>query len=384
MEDAGLVAGGELLGPGGGAVLVEEKLAHLLGVGGLVELVEHLGGFVTGVVKDVTVNEWIPQFETEETMVYYEGFKEETGSVKYPQSMIYDFDGSVKIVTASVPDYENKSIEEIETVINNGLSAGNSQLIDARIAITSKEVEKMAVGVYREAYAEKNGTALSGVDLTLFSDSLLDTSIEKYRDRVSDYASEEGVISAAEYFYDLVIVAADEGQMINLGEFVILEEPTAYDIEGAWEVTETITNVRSDIVDVFTWVSGLVLDKESVDQAASRFYDTEETGSFHMNIVATGSNTLEITTFFEDENGELIVETATGTMKKGVIYFDDMDEEDVSFYEAYEKDLQFVFYGYGNDRYMSGSGTANMKLLDVSADIFFYGTRTSADELWTY
>ena len=61
-----------------------------------------------------------------------------------------------------------------------------------------------------------------------------------------------------------------------------------------------------------------------------------------------------------------------------------MDEEDVSFYEAYEKDLQFVFYGYGNDRYMSGSGTANMKLLDVSADIFFYGTRTSADELWTY
>ncbi len=339
---------------------------------------------MTGVVKPVTVNEWIPQFETEETMVYYEGFKEETGSVKYPQSMVYDFDGSVKIVTASVPDYENKSIEEIETVINNGLSAGNTQLIDARIAITSKEVEKMAVDVYREAYSEKNGTALSGVDLTLFSDSLLDTSIEKYRDRVSDYAAEEGVISAAEYFYDLVIVAADEGQMINLGEFVILEEPTAYDIEGAWEVTETITNVRSDIVDVFTWVSGLVLDKESVDQAASRFYDTEETGTFHMNIVATGSNTLEITTFFEDENGELIVETASGTMKKGVIYFDDMDEEDVSFYEAYEKDLQFVFYGYGNDRYMSGSGTANMKLLDVSADIFFYGTRTSADELWTY
>lgn len=340
---------------------------------------------MTGVVKDVTVNEWIPQFETEETMVYYEGFKEETGSVKYPQSMVYEFDGSVKIVTASVPDYENKSIEEIESVINDSISAGYSQFKNSRITVSSKEVEKMAVNVYREAYAEKNGTALSGVDLTLFSDSLLDTSIEKYRDRVSDYAPEEGVISAAEYFYDLVIVAADEGQMINLGEFVILDEPTVYDIEGAWEVTETLTNVNSGFMDVVVWISGFILDQETIDEAGADFYNTEETVTVHMNIVATGSNTVEITSIGEDENGELSIKTATGTMKKGVVYLDaDVDEEDAKYTEAYDKDVQLVFYGYGNDRYMSGSGTAVMKLFDITADEYFYGTRTSADELWTY
>ena len=205
---------------------------------------------MTGITKSVTINDWIPQYETDETLIYYEGFKEETGSVKYPQSIVYDFDGSVKIVTASVSNYENKTLEEIEKVINDSLSAGNSKLKEARIAVSSKEVEKMAVSVLREAYAENNGTELSGVDLSLFSDYLLESSIEKYREKVSDYAQTEEYIGVAEYFYNEVNLAAYEGRMLSLEEFVILEEPTVYDIEGAWEVTMTVNNVRSGFMDV--------------------------------------------------------------------------------------------------------------------------------------
>ena len=339
---------------------------------------------MTGITRSVTANDWILQYETDETLIYYEGFKEETGSVKYPQSIVYDFDGSVKIVTAAVSNYENMTLEEIEKVINNSLSAGNSKLKDARIAVSSKEVEKMAVSVLREAYAEKNGTELNGVDLSLFSDYLLETSIEKYREKVSDYAETEEVISAAEYFYNEVNLAVYEGRMLNLAEFVILEEPTVYDIEGAWEVTQTVTNVRSGFMDIVGTVGSWIIGEDAVNEAASGFYETEETINVHVNIVATGSNTVEITSIAEDENGEIIVQTSTGTMKKGVIYFDDIDEEDVKTTEAYEKDTQLVFYGYGDERYMSGTGTYVLQLFDVSADIYYYGTRTSADELWTY
>ncbi|MBO4776492.1 MAG: hypothetical protein J5515_07740 [Lachnospiraceae bacterium] len=339
---------------------------------------------MTGITKSVTINDWIPQYETDETLIYYEGFKEETGSVKYPQSIVYDFDGSVKIVTASVSNYENKTLEEIEKVINDSLSAGNSKLKEARIAVSSKEVEKMAVSVLREAYAENNGTELSGVDLSLFSDYLLESSIEKYREKVSDYAQTEEYIGVAEYFYNEVNLAAYEGRMLSLEEFVILEEPTVYDIEGAWEVTMTVNNVRSGFMDVVGTVAGWLIGEDAVNEAASDFYAMEETVTVNVNIVATGSNTVEITSIGEDENGEMIVSTTTGTMKKGVVYLDNPDEEDIKTTEAYEEDTQLVFYGYGDDRYMSGSGTYVLKLFDVSADIYYYGTRTSADELWTY
>ncbi len=338
---------------------------------------------MTGIIKSVTVNEWIPQYETDETLVYYEGFKEETESVKYPQSIVYDFDGSVKIVTASVSNYENKSLEEIVKVINDSLSAGNSKLKEARIAVSGKEVEKMAVSVLREADAENKGTELNGVDLSLFDDYLLDTAIEKYREKVADYAETEEVISAAEYFYDSVVSAADEGKMLDLEEFVILEEPTVNDIEGAWEVTQTVTNVHSGVVDVIGSVAEWIIGEDAVNEATSNFTSMEETDTIHVNIVATGSDTVEITSIGE-KDGEVIVQTTTGTMRKGVIYVDNPDEEDMHSMDMYETDTQLVFYGYGDERYMSGSGTIQMQLFDVTADIFYYGTRTSADELWDY
>ena len=127
-----------------------------------------------------------------------------------------------------------------------------------------------------------------------------------------------------------------------------------------------------------------MIGEDAVNEAASDFYAMEETVTVNVNIVATGSNTVEITSIGEDENGEMIVSTTTGTMKKGVVYLDNPDEEDIKTTEAYEEDTQLVFYGYGDDRYMSGSGTYVLKLFDVSADIYYYGTRTSADELWTY
>ncbi len=342
---------------------------------------------MTGITKSVTANEWLPQYETDETLVYYEGFKEETGSVKYTQSIVYDFDGSVKIITASVSDYENKTLEEIVKVINDSLSAGNSKLKDARIAVSGKEVEKMAVGVLREAVAENNGTQLNGVDLTLFTDYLLDTAIEKYREKVADYAETEEVMSVAQYFYEKVIVAADEGKMLNLEEFVILEEPTVYDIEGAWEGTGTITNPRSGVLDTIGSVASWIIGEEAVNDAFSTFKETEETVSYKMNIVATGSNTVDMTIIGE-KDGELIASTGYGTMKNGVVtlegtYGEDEDEEH-SLTDAYEVGTQFVFYGYGEERYMSGTGLYVMDLFDVEADIYYYATRTSADELWDY
>ncbi len=336
-----------------------------------------------GVIKPVTSNEWIPKYETDETLVFLEDFDdEETEGVRLAKSLAFDFDGSVKVVIVPIFTEDQTDPTAVMKDIEKSLSAGAKNLKNAKVAVSDSDEERMTANVLREAVAETGVKDIGTVDLSDISDSLLDTSFSKYASRTKGFYTEDGY-SALDYFLDEVTVASDEGKMLYLEDFVILDEPTAKDIEGAWEYSATLSNVESGFLDTVGSVVSLIIGKQNVDDALADFYNQEQNFSGYMNIKAIGDDTVEITIFgIAEESGEWEVNTQTGKIKKGMLIIDSGSPSANSGNLYSEENFEMSFYGYGEERYMSGSSEFVMEMFDITADVFYYGTRTSKDEFW--
>lgn len=181
--------------------------------------------------------------------------------------------------------------------------------------------------------------------------------------------------------------ASAEGTMIDITEedVEVVVVPTLEQLDGAWEVNLSFSDINSPLVDAIAEGLDSTFGEGTADAAITYYYDENTTleTDCYMNIEAISDKKAKVT-LITDNDGEWSYSEYDGEMDYGTmtLKLNNYTVSDNAGINSGIDKLVLDFYGYGEQMYTSGS--YEYKSFTVNTDIDYSGQLISKNEYWEF
>lgn len=291
-----------------------------------------------------------------------------------------DLTGEVKVCTFTVSEdqTENWKKQSEKEMIEN--IRQRFKKYDGKDVFTTETAKKISQGI--ETLTDESPSN-NNTDLSSIPDEQLDKLLEENTPDLTD----EEIMQIMNDLEEELNEAVEHDEMTGLTkeDYPVLSAPTVYDVEGAWEITLSLSNIGSKLVDNLAAGIDAAFGEGASEDVLEYHYDKDSVQSvnLYMNVEPVSDKKAKVT-MISVEDGEWYYSEYDGTMDNGTMTLKLKSYEsnlEVGISQGMDK-LVFDFYGYGDERYIQG--TCDLKSYVASADIDYVGQRVDPDGYWEF